>query len=75
MKIDKSKLLGFSNITMPSVPMVGIKPGDRIERDLPPLPPQEEELLAENTNTDSESDIADTAGQEQSDSSDNSEIA
>tara|TARA_A100001015_G_C14373656_1_gene475223 strand:+ start:220 stop:495 length:276 start_codon:yes stop_codon:yes gene_type:complete len=91
MKIDKSKLLGFSNATMPSVPMVGIKPridkskllgfsneavssipmvGMKIE-----MPGLDEQLVVADTDTDSASDIADNTSQDQSDSSDNSEIA
>ena len=66
MKIDKSKLLGFSNATMPSVPMVGMK----IE-----MPRLDEQLVVADTDTDSASDIADNTSQDQSDSSDNSEIA
>ena len=91
MKIDKSKLLGFSNATMPSVPMVGIKQaidkskllgfsneavssipmvGMKIE-----MPRLDEQLVVADTDTDSASDIADNTSQDQSDSSDNSEIA
>lgn len=97
MKIDKSKLLGFSNATMPSVPMVGIKPkidkskllgfsneavssipmvggkGTGGEND-PPGGVFDERLVLD-TDTDSASDIADNTSQDQSDSSDNSEIA
>ena len=90
MKIDKSKLLGFSNATMPSVPMVGIKP--RIDKSkllgfsneaVSSIPmvgmkiemPRQDEQLVVDTDTDSASDIADNTSQDQSDSSDNSEIA
>ena len=76
MKIDKSKLLGFSNATMPSVPMVGMKiemPGlDEPRLEVPPL---DEQLVVADTDTDSASDIAHNTSQDQSDSSDNSEIA
>ena len=76
MKIDKSKLLGFSNATMPSVPMVGMKI-EMLGLDEPRLevPPLDEQLVVADTDTDSASDIADNTSQDQSDSSDNSEIA
>ena len=66
MKIDKSKLLGFSNEAVSSIPMVGMK----IE-----MPGLDEQLVVADTDTDSASDIADNTSQDQSDSSDNSEIA